>query len=161
MVVEPNTYHGCVLPGVARYFIELRYNVDVFCRTEVFVEDPFVRFVRTANAPRIFTGNAERLTEWLLSLDGSEYEHVFFSSPPSEPLMESANIISRTKAKKGVMLLRHQVDANSTVSEGVKSSFALVSHHDVPMLNPHHFGEFEPKVFSNKLVSFVAVGEVV
>lgn len=161
LVVEPNAYHGCVLPGVARYFGELGYNVDVLCRAEVFLEDPFINFAHTADAPRIFTGNAKQLTEWLLSLTGNEYEYVFFSSPPSEPLMKSANIISRTKANGGVILLRHQVDDSSVVPEGVKSSFALISHHGVPMLNPHYFGEFEPKVYPSKTVKFVAIGEVV
>lgn len=161
LVVEPNAYHGCVLPGVAKYFCELGYNVDVLCRTEVFVEDPFVNFVHAADAPRIFDGNAKQLMQWLLSLTGNEYEHVFFSSPPSEPLMKSADIISRTKAKGGVMLLRHQVDDSSVVPEGVESSFTLISHHGVPMLSPHYFGEFERKVYSSKTVKFVAIGEVV
>ena len=44
ILFEPNPYHSEVLPGIARYFEDLHYAVDVYIREEIINLNVFVRY---------------------------------------------------------------------------------------------------------------------
>ena len=42
LIIEPNTYHGEILPGFIKYFEDLGYSVELFLRTQHILDCPFV-----------------------------------------------------------------------------------------------------------------------
>lgn len=166
LVIEPNPYHGEILPGFVKYFQDLGYNVDIFMRLENYLENPFVRY--TNNPPRMFFGTASVIRDWVNSLHGDEYEYVFLSSSAFWNMPEYYGAYldflgQEPKSRHGLILIEHNTNpclVEYNELDLLKSGrvFALLKHDNVPMLNPHYFGPIINHRLNKKTIEFVAVG---
>lgn len=77
MLLEPNPYHGEVLPGLVKYFEDLDYVVDVYMREEVINDNPFCRYNIRGDITGYSLSNAKEL---LSSNNIGEYDFLFLSS---------------------------------------------------------------------------------
>jgi hypothetical protein len=55
LIVEPNAYHGEILPGLAKYFQDLGFNVDLFLRSRNVADSAFCAYPQD-KLPRFFQG---------------------------------------------------------------------------------------------------------
>ena len=166
LIVEPNPYHGEILPGFVKYFRELGFSTDLLLRNENNVDDIFCRF---ENKPKVINGTAEELRNILKKDTISQYEYVFLSS---SAFWEADFFIGSyinylgfiPKAKNGIMMIEHHIEPylqEYNEEEYLRNNrlFTLSGFRNTLMLNPHFFGEnikITPK--SDKTVRFAAVG---
>ncbi len=164
LLVEPNPYHGEIIPGYVRYFQELGYTVDVMCRYENLEENPFAIY---PNPPRIFAGTADMLRDWLLKLKGTEYKYIFLTSSAFWNLPEFygayLNFLGREPyAEHGIIMVEHNavpclLEYNEYKYLKENRLFALTENNGIPRVNPHYFGPVSVHKL-NKRKIFVAVG---
>lgn len=168
LIVEPNCYHGEILPGFVKYFQDLGFNIDLLLRHQNSVDDIFCRFNKK---PHAFYGTSEHLKKLLSSKKIQEYEYVFFSS--SAFWEEYKNFDSylnylgfEPASKRGIILVEHNIvpymskyNEERYLTDG--RLYTLSGFEGTPMLNPHYFGDqikITPK--SKGKTVFIVVGGV-
>jgi hypothetical protein len=169
LIVEPHASHGEVLPGLAKYFQDLGFDVDLFVRTRNVLANPFCDYPQ-GRLPRFFPGNREQIKKLLRSEKTINYEYIFFSSSfYGEKYIFGFGgfylkyLGFRPKARKGLLFIEHGLSdfekyyAKEWLKEG--RLFTLWPFFDdVPFLNPHYFGEKRAAVNKNAKTRFIFVG---
>jgi hypothetical protein len=168
LIVEPNAMHGEIVPGFAKYFLDLGYEVDVFLRYENYAERPFDRW---KNPPRVFAGGRDAIKSWLKSGAAGEYEYVFFSSFVNWEF--DGSFIGRyldflgfvPNAKNGCLFVEHAPEIFARkYSEATlvrqNRMFGLADTDWAPQLNPHYFGDVKITPKNRDVVKFLAVGAI-
>ena len=181
LLAEPNAFHGECLPGYVKYFRDLGYNVVILCRYANCKEDPFCRF---AEPPQRYCLTIWGMRKYLRSAKVKEYEYVLLTS--ARAYMNEYRFYWRypdflkclPAGKHGVGLVEHEFgaasygefwnkqDENSEYwKQLVDQTFVLTGFafrgHQIPMLNPHYFGEIKPKLnLSQAQKVFVTVGKI-
>lgn len=79
LVVEPNNYHGEVVPGFVKYWQDLGYHVDVIMRVANYEENPFALF-KKSELPDIYPMQKWRIKSVLKNKIMGDYDFVFVSS---------------------------------------------------------------------------------
>ena len=79
LVIEPNNYHGEVVPGFVKYWQDLGYHVDVIMRIGNYEENPFALF-KKSELPNIYPLQKWRIKSVLKSPKAQDYDFVFISS---------------------------------------------------------------------------------
>lgn len=79
LIVEPNNYHGEIIPGFVKYWQNLGYHVDVIMRVANYEENPFALFAQD-EMPDIYPMQKWRISKVLKSKMMREYDFVFISS---------------------------------------------------------------------------------
>jgi hypothetical protein len=168
LIVEPNSFHGEILPGFAKYFQELGFNVDLFLRPHNMRQDPFCDYPQD-KLPQFFLGNMEHIKEWLHLEKINNYEYIFFSSYTyGEKYLTAGDSYLKyleflPKARKGLLVVEHSLfclnkyGAEKWLQEG--RLFLLWPFQGIPFLNPHYFGERKISR-KNAKTRFFAVGIV-
>jgi glycosyltransferase involved in cell wall biosynthesis len=166
LIVEPNPYHGEILPGFVKYFYDLGYNVDLFLRLENKVDNPFCRF---DIQPNVFSGTATQLKKLLKLKKIKEYDLVFVSSSAywEKYFFENSYLMYLNfvpKAKYGIMLVEHHIvpclkQYGEKCYLNSERLFTLSGLKSTPMLSPHYFGSIEITPKSNKN-RFIVVGGI-
>lgn len=170
LIVEPNPYHGEILPGFVRYFQELGYNVDVFMRYENFKEKAFCRFSSNMR-PRIYVFTREAMKKMLMHNNIKDYELVFFSSlelyefPFVGKYMDFLGF--QPGGKYGILGVYHSPNRvyehsdESLMRAGRVFSIADSKEWqgEVPSISPHYFGDV--KITDKKNIThFVVIGSL-
>lgn len=76
LIVEPNAFHGEILPGFVKYFQDLGYNVDLLLRHEN-VEDSSLINIKNY---KVYSLNAIKIKEALKFSKINDYEFLFIST---------------------------------------------------------------------------------
>ena len=169
LIVEPNPYHGEILPGFVNYFQNIGYNVDLLVRNENNVKDIFSKFNQKSNC---YCGNAQCMKNFLKHSKVEQYEYLFISS---SAFWETNAYIGSyldylgfiPKTKNGILMVEHniipylkQYGEEKYLKE--KRLFSLSGFNNTPMLNPHYFGEnIRITNKTENIVNFIAVGGIV
>ncbi|NTW29703.1 MAG: glycosyltransferase family 4 protein [Candidatus Moranbacteria bacterium] len=169
LIVEPNPYHGELLPGFSKYFHDLGYSVDIAIRSEVQEEGPFSAILE--NVPTIFHGTSGEISDLLRSERMQEYEFIFFST---NVLWEAGIFVGSylsylgfvPRAKYGLLSVEHNLDflhqdgGEYHLRQGrvFTLSTERFGNQDTLMLNPHYFGVVDEKKTSRR--KFAVVGGV-
>lgn len=171
LIVEPNPYHGEILPGFTTYFQELGFDVDLFIRNEVQAETPFALFRN--NVPRIFHGDSAGIASALKDERISQYDYIFFST---NVLWENGVFMGSylsylgfvPKAKFGILAVEHNLPF--LIEDGAEYQlrqgrvFTLSEERygggKTLMLNPHRFGAADYGKRNGDVTRFAVVGGV-
>jgi len=168
LIVEPNPYHGEILPGFVKYFQDTGYTVELMLRYENSAKHIFSRF---SIKPSIYQGTALCIKKLLQNAKIRNYDFVFISSSAfleegvfSSSYLEFLGFIP--KAKYGIMIVEHTIDPflKKFKEDGLlknKRLFTLSGFQNTPILNPHFFGDkikITPK--SNDKTRFIVVGGI-
>ncbi|MCA4777328.1 glycosyltransferase family protein [Empedobacter stercoris] len=165
LIVEPNPYHYELQPGYCKYFQDLGYNVDVIAQPNL--RKDFV-FQYYPNIPNIYYLSLKYQKKALQFLKIKEYDFVFFSTSTisSDNLRTSyINWLGfEPKTKFGILMVEHNVvpfveDYGHEKYIKQKRSFTLAGQYNIPMLNPHYFGEIRLMTKSDDNI-FAVVGNV-
>jgi len=149
LLVEPNAFHAEVLPGFCKYFDDLGYRVILFCRYANANEGVFCRCSKTPQT-FVFSPFWMRIALQMNKLRGIDF--VFFTSKKMfDPYVHIWGdyigcLKSMPKVRIGCFFVEHRFEPdNQTKSEDYQNTFLLSAQSydgiDLPMLNPHWFGE--------------------
>lgn len=164
--VEPNAFHGEVIPGFYKYFNDLGYSVIVFCRQANQQDNPFCR---CTNKPRIFAFDPLPM-RWVLMLDKvSAFDLMFLTSKKMfDPYVHIwgdyiGTLPDKPKSKYGVMSVEHDPKPEERPEDQhLHDTFVLtkqtLNQAELPMLNPHWFGEIKITPLNEGKRVFILVG---
>lgn len=162
LLVEPNPYHFELQPGYCKYFEELGYHVDVIVQPNL--KDDFA-YQFYPNIPTIYYLSLKYQKKALRLLKVKDYDFVFLctSAISSDNLRTSyVNWLGyEPDAKYGILMIEHNVipfvkdfGHERYIQEG--RSFTLAGQYNIPILNPHYFGEIKLTSKSKENI-FVAI----
>lgn len=168
LLVEPNTFHGVVLPGFCKYFQDLGYDVVLICRYENVKNNAFCRY---SNRPKLFVFDPLAMRWILHSKKINAFEFVFFTSRQifASDIRVWGDYLSylgaSPKARYGSFSVVHKLSPDKQYNSiNTKEVFLLTPNtykgEVVLMLNPHYFGEVKYTMLSQGKRVFIFVGEV-
>lgn len=151
MIIEPNPFHGEVIPGVIYYFNTLGYKVKLYIREELIKENLISNFTFNGETS-IF--DIKKVQEIFNSADLIEYDFCFFTSLEFQ---NEKNILTDfikfnnldIKTKYGVLGIYHTINfinifgTRKLAEEGrifCLSEFQRIMP-SINVLNPHYFGD--------------------
>lgn len=152
LIIEPNPWHGEVVPGIVKYFQDIGFNVDIFLRYENNKENPFVNFPKGNH--RIFVCTPNKLQQWCKTLD--KYEHIFLTTS----VLWDCGFMGlfedwlgyKLRCKGKVMMIEHNPQVfldEYKMRPFMDRIFSLSEYPGIKKCNPHYFGEFDT---SNKKI---------
>jgi glycosyltransferase involved in cell wall biosynthesis len=168
LLVEPNTFHGEVLPGFCKYFEDLGYDVVVICRYANYHEDVFCRYV---HKPRMFVFDPLPMRWILQTRKISAFDFVLFTSNQifAQDIRVFGEYIgllkSVPKPRYGCFYVEHSFHPDEkSYATDIKEMFLLSADvykgQVVPMLNPQYFGEVRHTPLNRGKRVFVFIGGV-
>ncbi len=171
LLVEPNPYHGEILPGFTYLFQKLGYKVHILMRKELARLDPFAIYPAD-KVPIIHAGTAQWMKEFLYKLPSETYEIIFYTTNVFwEKDKNNTSYLRYLKfmprSKHGSLYMEHnlwsikQDDSEQLYSLG--RVFTLLEHSynegRTKMINPHYFGKtFEPPIKIDDVTTILLVG---
>jgi hypothetical protein len=150
LLIEPNPYHGEVLPGIVKYLEDLQYTVDVYMQNCLLGDNAFCRYPRPVNIRGYEFSDIQNI---LGSENIKEYDFVFFSSMEFAPGDGVFNIIQHLgfipQAKHGILGIYHSTSLLDTFCDHelmAQGRFFCFSdfqkhHYTLKTLTPIYFGE--------------------
>lgn len=147
LIVEPNPYHFELQPGFCKYFQDLGYSVDVIAQPELQEDSAYIRYPKP---PDIYYLSPKHQKKALQSPKIKQYDFVFLSTSVlwAKPIRESyiSWLGFEPKGKFGFFLVEHNIipylkNYGHEKYVAQKRSFSLAGQHQIPMLNPHYFGD--------------------
>ena len=164
LIIEPHDWHAETIPGHAKYFADLGYNVDVFMTNANATENPMCRCPNIAN---IYTGDLFDLEKFLQTDLIKNYDFVFFNSITYRCDKYVPTMLHMTKMPRFGLLgvehdvLKRAIDRNPELQKMIdaKRLFVLSNINSIGRMNPHWFGDVKitPK---NKTTTFIAIGNI-
>jgi hypothetical protein len=168
LMVELNGCHGECLTGMAKYFLDLGYRVDVMLSPVEFSNNPFADF----NNPDLTVFSMlQDAAIWILSTDiVKKYEHLYFNSDflyfkhiNGEFMRTYDAFQGNLKSPQGkILMLCHHVNkiiANKRLSYLALQKFSCTHAQKYTIVNAHYFGDFHHEKLGKK-IKFVVVGKI-
>ncbi|MDR3078842.1 MAG: hypothetical protein LBU15_02275 [Rickettsiales bacterium] len=155
LLVEPNSFHGEVVPGVVRYWQDLGYRVDLLLQPSMREDGVFSHYF---DPPRVFYMTRRFQRKALALARIGEYDFLFLTTssyPGGKKLaMASGYELSAAsyleflgftpRTKYGLMMIEHGAFYIDPLGHRKYADqgrlFMLNQLNGVPMVNPHYFG---------------------
>lgn len=161
LLLEPNSYHHECMPGYAKYFLELGYNVDVLVLEEGV--DSFSVFDKTDKLKIYSYKNNKELFDNKLIIQSifKKYNYVFLNTIDwgANKLLNTFNILNLPNA----IVVDHSTDTLKDIKfQNLLKQKRVVNLGDFGVgvyANPHYFGKI-PRVNKNEITNFVVVGNL-
>lgn len=169
LITEPHPYHFEVIPGIAYYFHELGYKIDLLVRENYDHGDLFGRVPYGKDIHIYRYREISGFIHKLLSDELREYDFVFFSSLEYFHGMEKERILDhlheRIKSKYGLLGIYHNLDMVTDadipcLKEGRIFSLTECKYKGFPLrlLSASYFGEFKKKEPLSKRRRILLIG---
>ena len=157
LIFEPNPYHHECIPGYAKYFSDLGYNLDVLM---IKGNEDSLDLFESKDKLRIFTfDDLEQinLTSNKISKKFSDYSSVLLHStdPNKKELLEKLGLFSNPNS----ILIAHDINfvesmgASNKIESGQVLTLADIGRG--VYVNPHYFGNIPEKPKNNKTRFFI------
>ena len=165
LIVEPNPYHFELQPGYCKYFQDLGYAVDVIAQPNLREDFAYQYY---PNVPKIYYLSLKFQRKVLKFSKIKDYDFVFFStSTISSDNLRTSYINwlgDEPKSKHGIFMVEHNVipfvkDFGHEKYIIQQRSFTLAGQYNIPILNPHYFGEIKLTTKSNHTIFAVVLNE--
>lgn len=162
LIVEPNPYHFELQPGYCQYFQDLGYDVDVIAQPNLKEDFAYQYYPKV---PEIYYLSLKYQKKALKLSKIKDYEFVFLSTSTisSDNLRTSyINWLGfEPQAKHGFLMVEHNVipfvkDYGHEKYLEQNRSFTLAGQYNIPILNPHYFGNIKSTTLSGNNI-FVAI----
>lgn len=161
LIIEPNNYHGELLPGVTNLFLELGYNVDIITSYTEFKNDPLCAY--KIKKLRIAYANLDQILEYISSNEKS-YDSLFFNSESCNYGKNKIyNILKLSDYSKCIFTLHHLASCTD-LPEFIKNVVSLKDFKQSGSIKPHFllnpfFGNINV-IKSNKIKEFLVIGNI-
>lgn len=167
LVVEPNPYHGEIIPGFIKYFQDLGYNVDLYWR----YENNKTNSICDLNNVNKFICSPKLYKKILQNKKIGDYEYCFVSTTtyvkPDRTDVAFFDYLGYVpETKYGAFIVEHNLrlclkryDEGKWLAKG--RLFTLSGFDGTPMLNPHYFKKSVQRHEKNKTTTFVVAGRFI
>lgn len=166
LLVEPNAFHAEVLPGFCRYFNDLGYRVILFCRYANTTEGVFCRCIKVPQT-YVFSPFWMRIVLQLNKL--RDVDFILFTSKKmfDQHVRIWGDYIGclkvKPKVRYGCFFVEHRFEPDKQINqEDYRNTFLLSSLSyngiDLPILNPHWFGEVKHTRLNQNKRIFIFIG---
>lgn len=157
VIFEPNSYHHECLPGYAKYFTDLGYNVDTLI---INGNENSMAYFEPQDNLRIFTYDSlEQINTscGILKERFNKYDYILIhtTDPGKKDLYTKLGVYDTEKS----LFIAHDIDFLKNM--GMQKYFdekrvlTLGNFKDGLQVNPHYFGEFEQKTKNEKTRFFI------
>ena len=164
LLVEINDFHREIMPGYAKYFQDLGYNVDILTTLKKDTEDCFSRVNFQINKYYTTPGT---IKEFLTNTkDINKYKYVFFDS---YSIFHNAIFcidiyeyldIQKDKIPTNWLFVAHTTDeTDNDFLLNNKTSILATNILDLPVINPHYFGNIDITKKNKEKTIFLATGD--
>lgn len=166
LIIEPNEFHGEVLPGLVKYWLDLGFKADVMITNEVAAEKPL--FLIKNKRLRIFPVSTWSLRWLLKSHKIEEYEFIMLNSSIYRRYEKSfLEVVPLDGMKDKILIMEHDVQNIGIYNEEYwLMNNRLLTLKSLPyqqektlMVNSHYFGAYR-KHKKNEVVNFIVVGGI-
>lgn len=168
LIVEPNPYHGEILPGFVKYWQDAGYHVDVIMRIANYEENPFALF-SAKEKPDIFPLQKWRIKSALKQKIIRNYDFLFISSSDYQETKECyLNYLGfKPQTRHGSFCIYHNCRNIEHYKENpaffdkrlfVLNEFPLAAG-KAKLLCPVYFGPVKTHS-KNSLTKFVTIGRL-
>lgn len=169
-MIEFNPFHGECLPGIAKYFIDLGFHIDVLLNPIEFNNAPFSDFKKSDI--NIFKMSANTISYVLTSDIMKQYSHVYINSDlcytNSNLKLHSMLNSNKLKFPRGkIITLCHGMNRYASynfnhIFKGITlADFPVIQNFEYKSINPHYFGDFIPKERKKEnFTNFICVGNI-
>lgn len=168
LLVEPNAFHGVVLPGYYKYFRDLGYEVVLFVR---YANSKDSVFCRCVERPRMLVFSPVSMRWALRARKISQFDFVLLTS--NQMFDQGVRVNGEyagylglvPRARYGVFHVEHSFFPDEQIYSADFDDMFLLTRRtynggEVPMLNPHWFGNVSRTPLNQGKRVFIAVGEV-
>ena len=167
LIIEQNDVHSETIPGYAKYFLDLGYNVHVVMPEKLEKEKPFCRF-KHQNL-KIFHLEKNDFSLYLKLDKIKDYSKIFVSShilyfwtESWKYFHEYFNELQIYQDK--LFFIEHHLELANTEMVKKKKVFALAEFPEfvdkIPMVNPHYFGDINITSNTQGKTNFFVIGLV-
>ena len=163
LIVESNNYHGETTVGMAKYFHDLGFNVDVLLTKKEIQLNPFSRFKNV----RIFETSIYATKIILADNSINKYFYIYLNSDEI-----TLNIKGTKIAKSGVLYKNIKTNEEKIIQmchfankADKRTKRKLIALKDFPTnkklveVNTHYFGDVKNHT-KNKLTNFIVIGNI-
>ncbi len=164
LIVEFNDFHREIMPGYVRYFEDLGYNVDILTTLKRDTVDCFCRINASIN--QYFATPATIQYFLTRNIECNKYEYIFFNSYSvfrndiSDINLYKILKIDKDKIPNNWLFVAHTVEKvdkefitnNKTIALGANLL-------NLPIVNPHYFGDVRITNKNTKKTIFVISGD--
>ena len=170
LVLEPNAFHGEVIPGIVFYFQELGYLVDVYVRKPHIEEKLFYNVEING---KLVEYDIENINKILLEEEIKDYDFLFLTSleiQKEKQIIRLLDLINGSiNTKYGILGIYHtssfidRFNDYEMAKEGrifFLSDFQTNKYKGTSVLNPHYFGKIERTKLDNDKIKIGVLGNV-
>ena len=158
LLVEMNGCHGECLPGMVKYFLDLKYNVDIFISASEYQLKP-LHYIENIMI--------DTCLEILQSPIINNYEHIYFNSDMLyiKSCSTYDKFIKHLNFNSGkIIMLNHHAEnlykySKKNLVNITLANFPILNNIKNNVINPHYFGKF-PIHEKNKKTKFIVVGNI-
>ncbi len=166
LLVEINDWHGEVLPGIAKYFLDLGFNIDILLSDSEYQNDPFSRMKsEKINIFPVSNMVAKKLLESPNFID--QYTKVYLNSdhtfnPIKNEFTYYWEFLDLPQRKNKYIYMTHQpnlYNLSKEKADAVMLADLPINNPNIKVVNSHYFGNVNvtPK---GDMTNFIVVGNI-
>ncbi len=165
LLTEPNSFHGECLSGMAKYFLDLGYNVDVLLNKKEAKLMPFSGYFDGKIS--VFPAIPETIKSILCSDIIEQYDYLYINSNKYKNQSVSEYIGNNIKYPTDkIITMHHDAKSYGTVNFNTSNfepvylaEFPILKNKEYKKINAHFYKEIG-KHTKNNLTQFVVVGNI-
>lgn len=159
LMIEINDVHGETLPGMAKYFLDLGYNIDIILSESEYFLDPLHR-LRTENLS-VYPMSAIAAKKILTDKIVDKYKLIYFNSDRFQDKSYFDFLKPSKKLTQKILNLCHRPDEYDSPIKKlmILAPLPLTNKEAFKVVNPHYFGK---TINHNKaeITKFIVVGNI-
>lgn len=159
LLIEVNDFHSETLPGMAKYFLDLGFNVDIIISNEEYALKPLCRI--TNENLKIYPMSDRVARKILKNKIANQYEYIYFNSDRHGSRSYYDYFKPNKKLTEKIINMCHRPDTyNSPIKKLLMlAPLPLKDKDRFKVVNTHYFGEIvtNPK---NETTNFIVIGNI-
>ena len=164
LLIEPNNYHGEVLPGIAKYFIDLGFHTDVIITES---EYKLGLFKNLNNAQiDVYHMPAHIMWHFFKTDYIKAYKYIYINTeyigdPITKKLIPISNYLELEKFKDKLILMNHRPGTfrNNSYRNLLIANLPITNRNKYKVVNSHYFGDIAITE-KNDIINFIVIGNI-
>ena len=162
LLIEANNCHGEVLPGIAKYFLDIGYSVDVIMTESEFDLKPFGKFDGTNI--NIFPMRKDIIWHFFNTNYIKAYKYIYINTeyigdPITKKLIPISSYFKADAIKDKLVLMNHRPRTFKNISYRNLILASLPVKDKYAVVNSHYFGDVAI-TGKNDISNFIVIGNI-
>ncbi len=164
LLIEPNNYHGEVLPGIAKYFIDLGFHTDVIITESEYKLGLFDNFNNAKTD--VYHMPAHIMWHFFKTDYIKAYKYIYINTeyigdPITKKLIPISNYLELEKFKDKLILMNHRPGTfrNNSYRNLLIANLPITNSDKYKVVNSHYFGDIAI-TGKNDITNFIVIGNI-